>query len=101
MLINGRWQAGEKNEKLKVLDKYTGEEMATVPIATRGDVTHATESAQRAFATWSKTPAHQRAKILRHTADLLEKRRETLAATLSREAGKAWKHALGEVDRSV
>src|ERR1051326_4858905 len=100
MLIDGRWQ-GENNEKLPVLDKYTGEEIASVPVATRRDVTQATETAQRTFGTWSKAPAHQRSAILRRTAELIHGRREALAATICREAGKAWKHSLGEVDRAV
>jgi acyl-CoA reductase-like NAD-dependent aldehyde dehydrogenase len=101
MLIDGKWHAGEDNEALKVLDKFTGEVIATVPVATRGDVARATEGAGRAFPAWAATPAHRRSKILRRTAELLEERRETLAATISREAGKAWRHARGEVDRSV
>jgi acyl-CoA reductase-like NAD-dependent aldehyde dehydrogenase len=101
MLIDGKWHAGEDNEALKVLDKFTGEVIAIVPVATRGDVARATEGAGRAFPAWAATPAHRRSKILRRTAELIEERRETLAATIAREAGKAWRHARGEVDRSV
>lgn len=101
MLIGGRWLVGEANEKLPVLDKYTGQEMATVPVATRSDIAQAAEAAQRAFTTWSKTPAHRRSEILRRTAELIETRRDALAETISREAGKARKHSLGEIQRAI
>jgi acyl-CoA reductase-like NAD-dependent aldehyde dehydrogenase len=99
MLIGGKWLAG--GDRMKVVDKYTGDEIGAVPIATRGDIAQATESAARAFASWSETAAHKRSKILRRTAELMEERREALAETIVREAGKAWKHALGEVGRAI
>jgi acyl-CoA reductase-like NAD-dependent aldehyde dehydrogenase len=101
MLIDGKWLAGEDHESLKVLDKFTGEVMGEVPVATRSDVARATEGAARAFAAWSDTPAHKRAAILGRAAALIEERREALATTIAREAGKAWKHAQGEVRRSA
>jgi acyl-CoA reductase-like NAD-dependent aldehyde dehydrogenase len=101
MLIDGKWHAPEGSEALKVLDKYTGDVISTVPVATRSDIARATEGAARAFPAWAETPAHRRATILRRTANILEERREALATTIAREAGKAWKHALGEVNRAV
>ena len=87
--------------ELKVIDKFTGAEIGAVPIATRGDVAQATENAQRAFPAWADTPAHKRSAILRRAADLIQQRRESLAGTITREVGKAWKHSLGEVNRTV
>jgi len=86
---------------LKVIDKWSGEEIGAVPTATRGDVAQATEAAARAFPAWSNTPAHKRAQILRRAADLLHERRESLAETITREVGKAWKHSAGEVSRTI
>src|SRR5262245_15603556 len=102
MLIGGRWSAGaDGNESMKVIDKYTGETMGTVPAATKSDVAQATESASRAFAAWSATPAHKRSDILRRTAEGIAARRRDLTVTICREAGKAWKHAAGEVSRAI
>ena len=99
MLIGGKWQPAD--EKLRVSDKYSGQEIGAVPIATRGDVAQATESAARAFPAWSETPAHKRAKILGRVAELIQERRDALAETITREVGKAWKHSVGEVNRTV
>jgi acyl-CoA reductase-like NAD-dependent aldehyde dehydrogenase len=86
---------------LPVIDKFTGERIGEVPIASPADVDRAVREADRAFAEWSGTPAHERSRVLRRAADLIESRREVLTATIAREAGKAWKHATGEITRSV
>ena len=99
MLIGGKWSGA--GESLSVIDKFSGEVIGHVPIASRGDVAQATESAARAFPTWSETPAHKRSAILGRAAQILAERRETLAETITREAGKAWKHSIGEVGRAV
>ena len=84
-----------------VIDKYTGEVIDTVPVATLEDVAKATAKAKEAFATYSEYPAHKRAKILAKTADILAARQEEIATIICREAGKAWKYSMGEVARSV
>jgi acyl-CoA reductase-like NAD-dependent aldehyde dehydrogenase len=99
MLIDGEWTGAA--ESLDVMDKYTGEVVGTVPVATLADVARATKAAKAAFATWSETPAHKRAKILQKTADGLAARQDEIATIIAREAGKAWKHAVAEVQRSV
>jgi len=88
-------------ERLPVIDKYTGERIGEVPIATAEDVDRAVRDATRAFAVWSDTPAHARARVLRRASALLDAKRDAIATTIAREAGKAWKHAIGEVSRSV
>jgi acyl-CoA reductase-like NAD-dependent aldehyde dehydrogenase len=88
-------------ERLPVIDKYTGERIGEVPIATAEDVDGAVRDATRAFAVWSDTPAHARARVLRRASALIDAKRDAIATTIAREAGKAWKHAIGEVSRSV
>jgi acyl-CoA reductase-like NAD-dependent aldehyde dehydrogenase len=86
---------------LPVIDKFSGERIGDVPIASEQDVDAAVRDAERAFSAWSETPAHARALVLRRAAEMLDARRDALATTIAREAGKAWKHAMGEVARSV
>src|SRR5262249_27237165 len=86
---------------LDVLDKYTGERIASLPVATREDVARAAAAARAAFPAWAATPAHRRSRILLRAAELLAERQEELATLICREAGKAWKYAVGEVQRSV
>lgn len=84
-----------------VIDKYTGEVIDSVPVATAEDVAKATVKARQAFAIYSEYPAHKRARILAKTADILAARQEEIATIICREAGKAWKYSMGEVARSV
>ena len=86
---------------LAVIDKFSGERIGEVPVASEADVDAAVMAARAAFDGWSRTPAHRRAAVLRAAADLIARRRDELARTIAREAGKAWKHAVAEVSRSV
>jgi acyl-CoA reductase-like NAD-dependent aldehyde dehydrogenase len=86
---------------LVVLDKYSGETIGEVPVADAAAVDRAVARAREAFPAWSATPAHRRSAILRRTAEIVESRKNELATLIAREAGKAWKYAIGEVARSV
>jgi acyl-CoA reductase-like NAD-dependent aldehyde dehydrogenase len=82
------------------VDKFSGEVIGSVHAASREDVARATANARAAFASWSETPAWKRSAILRDTAERLGARRNDLATLICREAGKAWKYSLVEVDRA-
>jgi acyl-CoA reductase-like NAD-dependent aldehyde dehydrogenase len=99
LLVAGEWI--EDTLALPVIDKYTGEVIATVPAVTRETVERAIAAAQAAFPAYSRTPVHMRFRILEKTAHLLEKYKEEIATLICREAGKAWKYSLGEVSRGV
>ena len=99
MLVDGKWETASAG--LDVLDKYSGDVIGTVPVATQEDVRRATKAARDAFPAYSALPAHKRSKMLSRTAELLEARREEIATLICREAGKGWKYSLGEVGRSV
>ncbi len=86
---------------LQVLDKYSGETIGELPVADAAAVDRAVGRARDAFPAWSATPAHRRSAILRRAADHIDERKNEIAALIAREAGKAWKYAIGEVARSV
>ena len=98
-LIGGEWLT--TGQTMDVVNKYSGEVFATVPLADKELTERAIDCAARAFAAYRKTPAHQRAKVLEKTSELLLFRSEAIAETISREAGKAWKYAMNEVQRSA
>ena len=99
MFIGGEWTGAA--ETIDVIDKYTGEVIERVPVATKTDVARATAAAREAFASYSELPAHKRSKILRKAADLIGERQDEIATLICREAGKAWKYSKSEVARSV
>lgn len=56
----------------------------------------AVTAARSAFRDWARTPASERAAILRRAADLLRERRFELAAWMIYETGKTWREAQGD-----
>jgi acyl-CoA reductase-like NAD-dependent aldehyde dehydrogenase len=86
---------------LQVIDKFSGEVIGEVPIADGPAVDRAVRAADAAFRIWRDRPAHERSRVLRRAADLIAERRDEFARLIARESGKAWKHAVAEVARSV
>jgi acyl-CoA reductase-like NAD-dependent aldehyde dehydrogenase len=84
-----------------VIDKYTGETFATVPVADGGAVDRAIGAARAAFPSYSRMAAHRRHEILHRATELFHARSEALAELVAREAGKPWKYAIAELTRSV
>lgn len=99
LFIDGNWESGA--QAMPVIDKYTGETIATVPVADAETVDRAIASAKAAFPGYSRLPAHRRYEILHKATSLFDERKDELAALVAREAGKAWKYALAELTRSV
>ena len=58
-------------------------------------------AAKAAFPAWKKTPAAERAAILRRAADLMEQRRQELIAWMVLETGKIVKEADPEVSEAI
>lgn len=99
LLVAGEWI--EDDDTIPVVDKYTGEVIADVPVADGDTVEKAISSADAAFFEYSRTPAHRRSALLEKTCQLLERDREEIATLICREVGKAWKYALREVSRVI
>ncbi len=99
LYVGGKWVTDKQD--MAVLDKYSGQTIAKVPVASRATVEKAIAAAHDAFPAWSRTPAHRRSQILGKASALIEKQQEEIATIICREAGKAWKYSVGEVARSV
>ncbi|HWI40591.1 MAG TPA: aldehyde dehydrogenase family protein [Verrucomicrobiae bacterium] len=99
-LIGGEWiDAGMRG--VEVLNPYDGSLIAVVPEAGAAEVERAVLSAIEGFREVSALPAYRRSEILARTADLILRDREEIARLIALEAGKAWKFALAEADRSA
>jgi malonate-semialdehyde dehydrogenase (acetylating) / methylmalonate-semialdehyde dehydrogenase len=87
--------------QLRVNDKATGERLGEVSIAQGDDAARAVAIASDAFASWSKVPVVERARLFFRYADALERRSEELALSVSRENGKTLADARAEVRRGI
>lgn len=97
LFIDGAWIDGAGRDTSPVLNPATGAVIGHVPHARRQDLDRALHAADRGFAAWRRTPAIERAKVLRRTAALLRERAEPIARQLTLEQGKALHEAQYEV----
>lgn len=93
--INGDLNRGERF--LPLVDPSTGLTFALAEAADERTVDAALESAARAFITWRKNTAAERAGCLHRMAAALRDRSDEFAAALSLEAGKPFHAAADEV----
>ncbi|MDA8291609.1 MAG: aldehyde dehydrogenase family protein [Actinomycetota bacterium] len=85
--IAGRWVAASDGGTFEDLNPFTGGVYARVPSATAADVGRAVDSAAAAFAPWSATPPRERQRLFLRAADVVERRRDDLVATMALETG--------------
>lgn len=87
--------------QLEIHDKATRELLGEVSVARRAETDRAVASARAAFETWREVPVVERARLFFRYADALERRREDLALSVSRENGKTLADARAEVRRGI
>ena len=90
---SGRW--GE------VYNPATGEPTARVPLADNDDAEHVIGVAAKAAAGWGRMSLARRARIMFAFRELLNARKDELAAIITAEHGKVHSDALGEVARGL
>ncbi|HUY14604.1 MAG TPA: CoA-acylating methylmalonate-semialdehyde dehydrogenase [Terriglobia bacterium] len=99
--IGGGWSATSATEHLPVTNPATGEVMMRVPLSSAGDVERAVEAATKAFPEWRRTPAGDRIQYLFKLKNILEENLNSLARTLTNEAGKTYIESVGELRRGI
>ena len=95
LYIGGKWQ--HTSATIEVTEPWNGAVVGHVASASASDAVSAVDAAVAV-----RCPAaHERARVLRRTADLVEERTERFAQTIRMEAGKPVTAARGEVGRAV
>ncbi len=87
----------DADERVEVMNPYTGKVVATVPAANPKQVAEAFKIAN---AYQPKLTKFDRQKILMRTAEILAKRRDEIAAVITAESGLCWKDSTYEVGRA-
>jgi acyl-CoA reductase-like NAD-dependent aldehyde dehydrogenase len=100
LLIGGEWLCDDL-PGINVVNPYDDSVLGVVPEAGFAEVENALAAARRGYETISQMPAYRRSEILAQTADYIFRDREEIAAIIAREAGKSWKYALAEAERSA
>ncbi len=89
----GRWN--------EVFEPATGAVAARVPLASRAVTEQAIAAAAAAFPQWAGTPPLRRARIMFKFKELVERHADEIAALISREHGKVFSDAKGELIRGL
>ena len=99
--VNGQPFEGRSGRYTEGYNPATGEVINRVALASAEDVETAVAAASAAFDAWSETPALKRARILFNFKALLDRHQDELAALITREHGKVFSDAKGEVTRGI
>jgi len=84
-----------------VWNPATGQQQASVALASAADVDHAVQTAARAFASWSQVSLSRRTKILFAFRELVNANAREIAEAIADEHGKVVSDAEGEVQRGL
>ena len=99
--INGKSWDGTAERTGDVYDPATGEITKTVDLASAKVLGDAVAAAKAAFPGWRDTSLTKRASILFAFREILNARKEEVAAIITEEHGKVLSDALGEVTRGM
>jgi malonate-semialdehyde dehydrogenase (acetylating)/methylmalonate-semialdehyde dehydrogenase len=99
--IGGTVQRAGTDRFADVFNPATGDVAARVAMGTADDVAAAVAAAKAAWPAWAETPPLRRARILFKFKELLDRHHDDLAALITREHGKVFSDAKGEVTRGI
>ena len=100
-LIGGEWIQADSGATIDVINPATGEKLGTVPKSGKAETRRAIEAAEKAFASFRKTTALERSKLLRKLHDAILDNQDALAELLTLEQGKSLAEAKGEIGASA
>jgi succinate-semialdehyde dehydrogenase/glutarate-semialdehyde dehydrogenase len=95
--IDGEWLKGNR-APIEVDDPFTRASFGEVPNLGAAEAERAVAAAAEAFPGWAGKTPQERGRVLRRWLELLVEHRDDLARLITRENGKTFKEAQGEVD---
>ena len=100
--IDGKWKASASGRTFEDLNPANRTDvLGLFPRSDARDVDEAVKAARAHFARWRQVPAPHRAEIMFRAAELMVKRKEELAALMTREMGKVLKESRGDVQEGI
>ncbi|PMS14607.1 methylmalonate-semialdehyde dehydrogenase (CoA acylating) [Trinickia dabaoshanensis] len=99
--IGGKTERGVGDRTQPVFNPATGAIARRLVLGELADVNAAVASAKAAFPEWRDTPPIRRARIMLRFLELMNQRKDELAAIIVAEHGKVFSDAQGEVARGI
>ena len=101
ILINGAFTESKTTEYLPVENPATQKTIAEVPLTLLSEIDEAIETASAAFKIWKEVATPERARLFLKYQQLLKEHQKELAEILSKENGKTFADAMGDVWRGI
>ncbi len=100
--IGGQWRPASSGKTFPNINPAdTSDIIGEFPQSTDSDVRMAAEAAREAYKTWRLVPAPKRGELLRKAGQILEARKDELAREMTREMGKIFTEAKGDVQEAI
>ena len=99
--IGGKWQSAQSGQTFPNHNPATGELLGHFPLSGSAEADAAVSAARTAFEQWRLVPAPKRGEILYRAGELLLRRKEELARTMTQEMGKILKETRGDVQEGI
>jgi succinate-semialdehyde dehydrogenase/glutarate-semialdehyde dehydrogenase len=97
MYIKGEFREAVEGRMLAIVNPATEETIREIPYGGRPEPAEAVAAAAKAFPGWRDFTAHDRARFLFKTAELIRARAEAMARTVTMEVGKPLVESRAEV----
>ncbi len=99
--IGGKWQGAQSGQTFPNYNPATGELLGHFPLSGEAEANAAVVAARAAFDKWRLVPAPKRGEILYRVGELLLRRKEEIARTMTQEMGKVLKETRGDVQEGI
>lgn len=101
ILVNGNFTESTTKNYLPVENPASQEILAEVPLTELSEIDQAIEAAKEAFKIWKEVATPERARLFLKYQQLLKENQKEIAEILSRENGKTFADAMGDVWRGI
>lgn len=101
MCIAGEWIDSEDSSYAEVENPATTECFARIALSSKEQIGTAIAAADKSLREWSRISPEKRAEVLSRAAGLVRERRDTIAELMTKESGKPFNEARGEVEKGA
>lgn len=100
--IDGKWVDSATGRTFNNLNPADASDViGTFPLSSADDVAAAVDAASAAYKAWRLLPAPKRGDILRVAGDIFTRRKDELAAIMTREMGKTLAETKGDIQEAI
>jgi vanillin dehydrogenase len=101
IFINGEWVKGNSSRTITNRNPYDQSELVTIQAASKDDLDHAYQSAQKAQQEWADEFPQVKRDVMEKAVQIVEENQEMIIDWLIKESGSTYMKAAGEVKVSI